>query len=215
MSEQKYESGIETRGLILKCARELFLEKGFHATSYDDICSTAHINRGTIYYHFKSKDKLRSEILQGIFDENRKIAENYTLSVSSQCVFTTYLVWQKILTDPAQGSFLIDFYSDYPVYQPKGDLADLIMTTCKNAFGHIKEFSEADDFAFTSLYAYLGGISQMVKYAPNRFPLDTLFWNAIECCCKILSLPKEATSQIFSDVARCTEEYAKDNQKQD
>lgn len=44
--------------LILQAAEELFLERGFHETSVDDIASRVGIAKGTVYLHFPSKEEL-------------------------------------------------------------------------------------------------------------------------------------------------------------
>jgi AcrR family transcriptional regulator len=43
---------------ILQNAMELFLEKGYSATSTNDICAAAKINKPTLYYYFESKRHL-------------------------------------------------------------------------------------------------------------------------------------------------------------
>ena len=96
MADKKYETGIETRKLILAECRKLFLDKGFHETSYNDICKAAHVNRGSIYYHFKQKDMIRYEILWEIYTDNKRFAEQYTSVSSHQYVFALYLMWRQI-----------------------------------------------------------------------------------------------------------------------
>ena len=43
---------------ILDVATRLFLEKGYDATSTNDICNAAHINKPSLYYFFESKRHL-------------------------------------------------------------------------------------------------------------------------------------------------------------
>lgn len=38
--------------------KELFAQKGYSATSMDDICAINNRSRGSIYYHFKSKEEI-------------------------------------------------------------------------------------------------------------------------------------------------------------
>ena len=47
---------------ILQSAMELLLEKGYSATSTNDICAAAKINKPTLYYYFKSKRHLFFEL---------------------------------------------------------------------------------------------------------------------------------------------------------
>lgn len=57
--EEKREA---TRHDILAAAGILFIKKGYDATSVDDIAEAANVAKGTLYYHFKSKD----EVLLGL-----------------------------------------------------------------------------------------------------------------------------------------------------
>jgi len=57
--EEKREA---TRQEILAAAGILFIKKGYDATSVDDIADAANVAKGTLYYHFKSKD----EVLLGL-----------------------------------------------------------------------------------------------------------------------------------------------------
>jgi AcrR family transcriptional regulator len=54
----------ERRNEILDVAEKLFATKGFDQTSTNDILFEAGIARGTLYYHFKSKE----DILDGIIE---------------------------------------------------------------------------------------------------------------------------------------------------
>ena len=52
------------RAEILDTAQRLFVAKGFHSTSVEDIIAEIGIAKGTLYYHFSSKD----EILRALID---------------------------------------------------------------------------------------------------------------------------------------------------
>ena len=51
----------ERRNEILDAAAELFKQKGFDGTSTGDILEKVGIARGTLYYHFKSKEDIMKE----------------------------------------------------------------------------------------------------------------------------------------------------------
>lgn len=53
----------ERRRQVLDCARRVFADKGYHATSIDDIISSARIARGTFYLYFQSKRAIFEELL--------------------------------------------------------------------------------------------------------------------------------------------------------
>ena len=49
---------------ILDISLSLFLEKGYDNTSISDILSNLNIARGTLYYHFESKEAIMDEIIE-------------------------------------------------------------------------------------------------------------------------------------------------------
>jgi AcrR family transcriptional regulator len=55
------------RAAVLDAARRVFSEKGYHATSIDDLIEAASIARGTFYLYFESKRAIFDELLDGLF----------------------------------------------------------------------------------------------------------------------------------------------------
>ena len=49
---------------ILDMSFSLFLEKGYDNTSISDILSKLDIARGTLYYHFESKEAIMDAIIE-------------------------------------------------------------------------------------------------------------------------------------------------------
>ncbi|WP_328914601.1 MULTISPECIES: helix-turn-helix domain-containing protein [unclassified Streptomyces] len=43
---------------LLQAARDLFADRGYHATSLDAVCDAAHVTKGALYHHFSSKQHL-------------------------------------------------------------------------------------------------------------------------------------------------------------
>ena len=54
-----------TRENILEAAAQIFSQKGYHATSMNDIASAVNLQKASLYYHVKSKQ----EILLSLLDE--------------------------------------------------------------------------------------------------------------------------------------------------
>ncbi|MGB7573925.1 MAG: TetR/AcrR family transcriptional regulator [Thermodesulfobacteriota bacterium] len=54
----------ETANRILNQAMRIFLEKGYHATSIDDITQAAGLTKGALYWHFKSKEDLLKKLIR-------------------------------------------------------------------------------------------------------------------------------------------------------
>jgi TetR/AcrR family transcriptional repressor of mexJK operon len=55
-------------GAIRDAAAALFLEKGYQATSMDDIATAAQVSKQTIYTHFANKEELFSDLVLGNVD---------------------------------------------------------------------------------------------------------------------------------------------------
>lgn len=56
-----------TRDRLFSAAAELIGERGFHGTTVDDIVERAGVAKGTVYYHFKSKEALFDALISEHF----------------------------------------------------------------------------------------------------------------------------------------------------
>ncbi|GAB6927635.1 TetR/AcrR family transcriptional regulator [Paenibacillus sp. JCM 10914] len=57
------EKAKRTRDLILDKAKELFIQRGYTATSMDELVKYTGASKGSIYYHFQSKEDLFVKLL--------------------------------------------------------------------------------------------------------------------------------------------------------
>lgn len=76
--------GKRTRSALLQAGRELLEERGFTATSVDDVARRAGVSHGTFYTHFESKETLLREVARATVGE----------------MFAAILVGQEISEDP-------------------------------------------------------------------------------------------------------------------
>ncbi len=69
----------ETASKIFHQAMRLFLAKGYHGTSIDDITRAAGITKGALYWHFKNKEDLLNKIIEefekGFIDQMIQVVE--------------------------------------------------------------------------------------------------------------------------------------------
>src|ERR687890_2389322 len=71
MPTQAERTATTTAELVAR-ARELFAQRGFAATSIEDIVRAAGVTRGALYHHFDSK----TDVFRAVFeDEQRRLAE--------------------------------------------------------------------------------------------------------------------------------------------
>ena len=52
------------RNAVLSTAAQMFTERGFHATSLDDIAARLHVTKPTLYYYVKNKDEILLECVK-------------------------------------------------------------------------------------------------------------------------------------------------------
>lgn len=55
----------ETRGALTAAARSLFAERGYAATSTEDVVQAAGVTRGALYHHFRGKE----ELFRAVYEE--------------------------------------------------------------------------------------------------------------------------------------------------
>lgn len=80
----------ERRNEILDVADKLFTQKGFEGTSTNDILEEVGIARGTLYYHFKSKEDIMDALIERynnkILSSAQAVAKDTTLSVYERII---------------------------------------------------------------------------------------------------------------------------------
>ena len=84
------KEAMERRNEILDAADELFGQKGFDGTSTNDILEKVGIARGTLYYHFKSKEDIMDALIERyntqILGSAKEIASNKNIPVHERIV---------------------------------------------------------------------------------------------------------------------------------
>lgn len=63
-TDKNHTGGLEAR--IVDAARQLFIERGFVGTSMSDIASRVGINRPTLHYYFRTKERMFDAVFGGI-----------------------------------------------------------------------------------------------------------------------------------------------------
>jgi AcrR family transcriptional regulator len=72
------EATIEPRQEILRTAARLFQQRGYDATSMNDVAAALKLSKGGLYHHFQSKD----EILYDIMSHAMDITEERVINVA-------------------------------------------------------------------------------------------------------------------------------------
>ncbi len=73
---QRTRKGEETRERLLELAESAVLQKGFAATSIDELIAAAGITKGGFFYHFKDKNELAKALLVRHLEHDHAILED-------------------------------------------------------------------------------------------------------------------------------------------
>ena len=91
MSTQLSAKGQKTRSEILEAAFALFLERGIHATSVDDILDAAHKGKSQFYHYFKNKEDLIHRLLQTHLVELKEGNMPYDIEITNWDDFESWI----------------------------------------------------------------------------------------------------------------------------
>ena len=70
------EATLDSRQEILRTSARLFQQRGYHATSMNDVASALKLSKGGLYHHFQSKD----EILFNLMDHAMNITQERVIN---------------------------------------------------------------------------------------------------------------------------------------
>lgn len=74
-ADEKERERREKREAVLRAAVRCFNDKGFHATSLDDVANALSVTKPTIYHYFASKDEILFECVRRGLESIRDAAE--------------------------------------------------------------------------------------------------------------------------------------------
>ncbi len=84
----------ERQNQILDIAAKLFAQKGFDGTSTNDILEKAQIARGTLYYHFPSKESIMDALIQ---QQSMKLLRNAKEIADDKCISVTERIFNAVM----------------------------------------------------------------------------------------------------------------------
>jgi TetR/AcrR family transcriptional regulator, transcriptional repressor for nem operon len=75
LDREPQSKGERTRARIMDLAYESIVEKGFAATSIEELVEAAGITKSGFFYHFKDKNDLARQLFERFLDEDRSILD--------------------------------------------------------------------------------------------------------------------------------------------
>lgn len=71
MARKTKEEALQTRETILRAALDMFCEKGYSRTTFDDIAKKINLTKGAIYWHFRNKPDIIKALIIETFERNQ------------------------------------------------------------------------------------------------------------------------------------------------
>ena len=148
----------ETRDKILNVAATIFSKFGFHKTTIDEIARAAHKAKGSVYYHFKSKE----ELFQGVIDKEFQILRGELIKAIDSGNNAKEKLANYITVRMRTLNELTNFYdalkNDYLT-----NITDPIFTS--------EAMFDEEELLYAILYTYAPGIQNSPLYVPSQ-PCD-------------------------------------------
>jgi AcrR family transcriptional regulator len=108
--KSRAETQAETRAQLLKTARQLFFEDGYHPTSLEKVADAAGYSKGAVYSNFRNKDELCTAVLDEVRAE--RLGEVLEIFGTSDTPSRTEAIrdWaQRVIGDPGWTTLEVEF----------------------------------------------------------------------------------------------------------
>jgi AcrR family transcriptional regulator len=161
------------RAAVLAVARQVFSQKGYHATSIDDLIAAADIARGTFYLYFESKRAIFDELLDELFQTLRAVVRRIEVGPGApppieQMDATVERVLDTLVANREMARILlreavgIDQDFDRKLGEFYDRIVDMIASALRNGrqMGLVRDLDER-----VVARAVLGGVKEVVSWA--------------------------------------------------
>lgn len=151
------------RAQLLEAARDVFVDKGYHAAAMDDIAEHAGVSKPVLYQHFPGKlelylallDTACDQIVAGVRDALASTTDNKERVVATTEAFYAYVA-------NAGGAFRLVFESDLTSEPAVRERVERVTLSCADAVAEvISDDTGLPDEASRLLAVSLVGMSQV------------------------------------------------------
>jgi AcrR family transcriptional regulator len=124
------ESQAQTRTQLVKTARQLFFEDGYHPTSLEKVADAAGFSKGAVYSNFRNKDELCIAVLDEVRAERLAEILDIMAKPDTSSRVEALQVWaERVVGDPAWTSLEVEFAAHARHNEPlRHDLASRLTT---------------------------------------------------------------------------------------
>lgn len=185
--EQFEEIRNRSQQLLLSASLELFAEKGFHATTMDDIARSAGVSKGLAYNYFTSKKEILGKILEDRFSQFQSALKSRE-GFSEPLDRLEEIIVRRLAHLKENPRFYRLYYALFLNRPTENILQELIAKTAAESGELTKEidrlFSQLGannrEMEAVCFFSELQGVAMEFAISPETFPLDEIQKTLIE-----------------------------------
>lgn len=185
---------------VIKKAHQLFIDKGFQATSIQDILDESGISKGTFYNYFSSKNELLIELFKVLYAKMEKDRDQLLIGQNPTDIdiFIKQMEWQlranrenKLITLFEEVNFSND--QELKQFIKRGQLRSLrwMYGRFLDIFGESKK-----PYLLDSVISFTGMLQQHLRYySPDGEPTVQLHEIVRYCTTRAIAMVEEVSSK--------------------
>ena len=111
------ETVVEPRQEILRTAARLFQQRGYDATSMNDVAAALKLSKGGLYHHFQSKDEILFEIMNHAMEitEERVLAPVRGIADPEQRLRALIRLHIEVVLSPVDREITVMLHENHPL----------------------------------------------------------------------------------------------------
>jgi TetR/AcrR family transcriptional regulator, cholesterol catabolism regulator len=111
------EANLDSRQEILRTAARLFQQRGYDATSMNDISAALKLSKGGLYYHFQSKDEILFEIMNHAMEitQERVIAPVSRIADPAERLRALIRLHMEVVLSPRDREITVMLHENHPL----------------------------------------------------------------------------------------------------
>lgn len=179
-----------TKENIRTAAMEIFIERGYHDASIDDVAQKAGISKGLMYNYYKGKEALLAEMVESRIDEINAVMQA-AAALSSPSEQLKHIV-EGALDNVKQRPKVYRFYLHLQTQPEEDKIVSKYSQMLNEAMAKLFELQcgmfaslGAADTRLRSLYfsSTLHGAMLMISTYPDHYPVEEMKKQIIEQFC--------------------------------
>jgi len=111
------EAVVDSRQEILRTAARLFQQRGYDATSMNDVAAALKLSKGGLYHHFQSKDEILFEIMNHAMEltQERVIAPVRSIAGAAERLRALIRLHLEVVLSPRDREITVMLHENHPL----------------------------------------------------------------------------------------------------